>query len=279
MAENRQCSPFGNRNSDMVCIDTFRVLDSCRDKDCYEDVRVYLTDYGQEIIEKTNAVRAKSAQVLWAYIDIDNVPFNRGFFQITAKIYTRIICECCVGAGNVQEFPGLAVVEKKVILFGSEGGVNVFKSSASCSAFCPPANKCSCTGSTTMPIAVIETVDPIVLSSKITESQHCHYCCSGVDDIPDNVCDYFNGPLIGCNNVPKLLVSLGFFTVIRIERRAQYLVNATEYNVPNKECKPAETSDPCSIFKNMSFPVSEFSNPPITLFREDSVQGKCSCEG
>ena len=54
MAENRQSSSFGDRNAkEMICIDTYRILDSCRDKDCFEDVRVFLTDYGQEIIEKT----------------------------------------------------------------------------------------------------------------------------------------------------------------------------------------------------------------------------------
>ena len=41
MVENRNnCCSQGNREKDMVCIDTYRVLDSCRDKDCFENVRV-----------------------------------------------------------------------------------------------------------------------------------------------------------------------------------------------------------------------------------------------
>lgn len=281
MAENRQCSPV--KGQDMVCIDTHRILDSCRDKDCFEDVVVYLTDFGQEIIEKTSAVRAKSAHVLWAYIDIENVPFNRGFYQLTVKIYTKIVCEACLGPGNVRTFDGLAVVEKKVILFGSEGSVSIFRSEAGCPAFCP-SGKCGCTGTTNLPEAVVETVDPIVLSSKVAEPQHCHYCCSCCDDLPERVCESFCGTLGEYRDSAKLLVSLGFFTVIRIERPAQYLVAATEYNVPNKECRPAETNDPCSMFRQMSFPVAEFSNPPVSLFGDGGMRcqaderGKCSCD-
>ena len=278
MAENRQCPPFSQSSRDMVCIDTHRILDSCRDRDCFEDVRVYLTDFGQEIIEKTCAVRAKSASVLWAYIDIDPVPFNRGFYQLTIKIYSKISCEACIGPGNVQSFEGLAVVEKKVILFGSEGNVSIFKSESGCSAFCPPHKGCKCKGSTNLPIAVLETVDPIVLSSKVVEPACNCYTCTCADDLPEGVCDYFNGTLYDYTDSAKLLVSLGFFTVVRIERPAQYLVNATEYCVPNKECRQAESNDPCSVFKNMSFPTSEFCTPPISVFTDDdSSSGRCGC--
>ena len=51
MVENRN-SCFGNPSSqsrETICIDTYRVLDSCRDRDCYEDARVYLTEAGQEM--------------------------------------------------------------------------------------------------------------------------------------------------------------------------------------------------------------------------------------
>ena len=116
------------RDRDMVCIDTYRVLDSCRDKDCFEDVRVYITCAGQDIIDRTCVVRAKNANVVWSCIDIDNVPFNRGFYQLFIKIFVKIQFEACLGPGNSQEFEGVAIVEKKVILFGGEGNVNVFKS-------------------------------------------------------------------------------------------------------------------------------------------------------
>lgn len=279
MAENRLCDKSSAK--EMVCIDTYRVLDSCRDKDCFEDVRVYLTCYGQEIIERTCAVRAKSAKVLWSYIDIDAVPFNRGFYQLTIKIFTKIVCEACIGPANIQEFEGIAVVEKKVILFGSEGNVSVFKSEKGCSGFCPPADgRGKCKSSTNLPIAVLETVDPIILSSKVVEPRHPCCCPCTVDDIPEGVGCCIEASLCDSDTSNKLLISLGFFSVVRIERPAQYLINAAEYSVPKKECAVPTEDDPCSLFRNMSFPVSEFSPPSISGYTEKYEGGassSCSC--
>jgi hypothetical protein len=54
MMDNRNSCFSGVKDGrkDSVCIDSMRILDSCRDKDCYEDVRVFLTDFGQDVIEK-----------------------------------------------------------------------------------------------------------------------------------------------------------------------------------------------------------------------------------
>lgn len=277
MAEYRN-SGGCSRERDMVCIDTHRVLDSCRDKDCFEDVRVYLTCFGQEIIDRTAAVRAKCANVVWSCIDIDSVPFNRGFYQLYIKIYVKITCEACIGPGNIQEFDGVAVVEKKVILFGSEGNVSIFKSELSQSGFCAcggnRANK-----TTSLPVAVFETVDPIILSSKIAEPHKpCKCCCSTVDEIPEYVCSGLSNRLTDDPDSNILLVSLGFFSVVRLERPAQYLINAVEYSVPEKECLAPTMDDPCNLFKKMAFPTSEFSPPPYTpCGNVCDGEKKCGC--
>lgn len=280
MADNKICGSIGQAR-DLVCIDTYRVLDSCRDKDCFEDVRVYLTDYGQEVIDRTSAVRAKCAKILWAYIDIDDVPFNRGFYQLTIRLYIKVVCEACVSPGNIQELEGVAVVEKKVVLFGSEGNVNVFKSDPGCSGFCPSQNSNKCKASNNLPIAVLEAVDPIVLNSKVVEPKHpcCCCCCCCVEDIPENVSSNIEGVLSDDENGNKLLVSLGLFSVVRLQRPAQYLVNAAEYCVPAKECKPVEDDDPCSLFRKMEFPVSEFCPPSVSglMGNDQSSQKRCGC--
>jgi len=162
MLEGKNCSnPHQKEN---ICIDTYRVLDSCRDKDCFENVKVFLTCFGEEIIERTSNIRAKCANIVSAYIDVAEVPFNRGFYQLNIKIYTKIVFEACVCQGNVQEFEGIAVVEKKVILFGSEGNVNVFKSELG-SGFCELP--CQSNKASTMPIAVLEIVNPIILGVNV----------------------------------------------------------------------------------------------------------------
>ena len=270
MGDSKYCSLSGK---DMVCVDTYRVLDSCRDKDCYEDVRVFLTEHGQQIIDHTSAVRVKGAKVVWASIETNAMPFNRGFYQLNIRIYVKIQAEACIAPGNVEDICGIAAVEKKVVLFGSEGNVNVFKSDGNGCGFCSVPGSGKCKPSSNLPIAVLETVDPLVLDSKIVEPRRSCCCCCCVDEIPDAVCVSVGSRLCDSDDCNRLLVSLGFFSVVRLERPAQYLINAVEYCVPEKECAAAEDDDPCSVFRRMKFPVSEFCPPAFA-----EANGGCGCE-
>lgn len=265
------------QGTETVCIDTYRVLDSCRDKDCFEDVRVYLSDFGQELISRTQSVRTKSAQIINADIDVNSVPFNRGFYQINIRIYVKVTVEVCCN-GMPQELVGIAAVEKRVILFASEGNVSIFKSDPFEDNFCKKPNLCGARINTNLPIAVLETVDPIILNSKIAEPQTCCCCCCSADDIPEGVASECGGPLADTDNDRFLVVSLGFFSVVRIERPAQYLITAAEYTVPDKECVSPEEDDPCSLFRTMSFPVNEFYPPSYIAQERDRDSGrKCGC--
>ncbi len=257
MAENLFSSTMANRET--VCIDTYRVLDSCRDRDCFRDAKCFLTPIGQEIIERTDNVRTKRARVLSAYIDIEEIPFNCGFYQLNSRIYIKLCCEGCIGPGNTQEFEALCAVDKKVVLYGGEGSVSVFKSNSGCSAFCPDMSNEACLGGETMPTAVIETVDPVVLDTKVkTQGNHCNCCCT-CTEIPAGVQRYMGGGLVGDDGRKMLTASIGLFSVVRIERPSQLLVSAGEYNVPEKQCIEAPEDDPCSIFSGIPFPEKEFN--------------------
>jgi len=241
----------GSKRGDQVCIDTMRILDSCRDKDCYEDVRCYLTDFGQEVIEKTGNIRVKNTEVVCANILVDPIQFNRGFYQITIRFYTKLCMEACICQGKSQEIEGIAVTEKKVVLFGSEGGVRVFKSTPCSEEFC------SCTKEydegCNLPTVVVETVDPIALSVKIKEKCNCCHC--HVDEMPRRVQECLCGNLCDYPGIKQLAVTLGFFSVVRIERPAQIVVNATEYCIPDKECVLGNEDDPCRIFAKMRYTI------------------------
>lgn len=274
MAENRQCKPV----RETVCIDTYRVLDSCRDKDCFENTRVYLSEYGQNLLDSGAAVRVKNAKTVWSYIDIDEVPFNRGFYQIDIRIFIKLTVEVCEGPGHVEELCGIAAVEKKVILFGSEGNVRIFKSSGGNSGFCP-TRKNRCKSATNLPVAVLETVDPMVLSYKVIPPQMCKCCCSCCD-IPEEVTEMADGAMCESGG-NTLAVTLGMFSVVRIERPAQYLINAAEYSVPEKECVEAGDDDPCKMFRRMPFPVNEFYPPSQCSINNcpphNDCDRNCSC--
>ena len=280
MPENRfNCSP----GRETVCIETNRIMDSCKDRDCFENVRVFLTEFGSDVIEHTASIRVKGASIAWVYIGIDPVAFNRGFYTVTVRFFVKITFEGCLGHGKSQEFEGIAAVEKRVILYGSESSVSVFRSDPEAYDFCAPLAPAGSPRS--VPIAVIETVEPIVLGARVVEERAasecscCCSCCCSCHDIPVCVSERVDGTLTdGCPNGHVLLVSFGIFSIIRLVRPAQYLISASEYVIPDKECISAGEDDPCAIFRSMAFPTREFAPPafppppPV-----DHSGGKCGC--
>ena len=275
MQDNRfSCGPGIGKET--VCIETNRILDSCRDRDCYENVRVFLTDCGREIIEHTNAVRVKSAYIKQANISLDPVQFNRGFYAINIRFYIKLTFEACVGNGRSQEFDGVAVLEKKVILYGGECNANVFRSNGDFSDFCAYPEPCK--KEKAVPTAVVEAVEPIVLGVNILEDKHQCCCCCCACDIPESVVEGLHGNMPYDDDDGKyLVVSLGIFSIVRIVRPGQYIIHATEYIIPDKECISPSNDDPCSVFKTMAFPISEFGCSPSTTSYEKGRDGKCGC--
>lgn len=282
MAENRfSCTPSGGNARETVCIETNRVLDSCRDRDCFEHVRVYLSCFGNEILERTGAIRAKCANIVWTYIGIDPIQFNRGFYSVTIRFYVKVVFEACVGGGRSQELEGIAVLEKRVILYGGESNVNIFKSSGCGNDFCAlPTPDC---GERNVPTAIIEVVDPVLLSTKIVEkASDCNCCCCCQEnDLPEAVLSSLDSPLQFDDDDRGrryLTVSLGIFSVVRIVRPGQFLVQATEYCIPEKECHPVEEDDPCHVFRCMPFPVGEFcSNGVAPATTANERPSRCGC--
>lgn len=283
MAENRfPCSPRGN--GDTVCIETNRILDACRDRDCYENIRVYLTDYGNELLEHCGAIRAKSAEILWSNISIDPIRFNRGFYSVTVRFYIKVVFEVCVGGGRSQEIEGIVVPEKRVILYGGESNVSVFRSSEQ-GGFCSCPEPCF--GSRNVPTAVVEVVEPLLLGSKVFEkASDCNCCCCCCEnDLPQNMVTAFEAPLCFDDDRSHrfLTVSIGIFSIIRIVRPGQYLVSAGEYSIPEKECISVEEDDPCCVFRNMPFPGNEFSGhgtQTASCDKHDHSErsgGRCGC--
>lgn len=256
MTDNRNTtSCTGHDGIGTVCIDTHRVLDSCRDRDCFENTRVYLSAFGEDVLAGATNIRARSATVINAYVGVDEVPFNCGFYQVTVRYYVLIELEACLGLGRSQTFKGLSVLEKQVILFGGEGNVTTFSSD-------PEGNYCMPVGNnrgTTAPVAIVETVEPIVLGTKIVE---CGCPCSQNEyiELPECIRGCLDGADVRIStDSSRLYLSFGIFSVIRIVRPAQLLVQATDYSVPDKECVAAtDNDDPCSVFNDMAFPIARF---------------------
>ena len=156
MQDNRNTSAITNCDGrGTVCINTRRVLDSCKDRDCFEDVRVYLTARGEEMLSIAQNIRVKSAKINSAYVGVSDVPFNDGFYRITVKYYVVLELEGCVAIGRSETFGGLVVLEKDVILYGGKGSTTSYTSSVD-NNYCatPEPMNVHCD----LPVAVVETV-------------------------------------------------------------------------------------------------------------------------
>lgn len=278
MAENRfPCAPAGcgNGSREMVCVEANRILDSCKDRDCFENVRVFLTDFGNEIIEHTNSIRVKCAKIVQTSIHLEPVQFNRGFYSVYIRFFVKLVLEACVGAGRSQEFEGVAVLEKKVILFGGESNVCIFKSNPDATDFCAEPSICGM--SRNVPVAVVEVVDPIVLDVRVVEEARECQCCCCCCDIPESIDCHVGGQLSDGSGRRYLVVSLGIFSIVRIVRPAEYLIQATEYCVPDKECVTPKEDDPCGMFRTMAFPTHEFCPVGTPMSPPPASEGRSRC--
>ena len=277
MTDNRNTpQSCGQDGRGTVCIDTRRVLDSCRDRDCYENVRVYLNTFGDEVLASATNIRARSAKVLWAYVGVDEVPFNCGFYRISIRYYVSIELEVCLGIGRTQNLCGIAVLEKNVVLFGGDGGVTTFTSEGN-GDFCagPNYNNMSKNG----PIAIVETVEPVILGTNLIDDCCCRPKNDCAHELPDAIIEYLGGNVDPGYDGPRLYVSLGIFSVIRMVREAQLLIQAEDYSVPEKECRPQDNCDPCATFEHLPFPTDRFTARAIHTGEVNGRErrGGCGC--
>jgi hypothetical protein len=243
--------------SEAVCIHTSKIFDSCRDKDCVEDLRVYPTRSSQTYIDSAFSIRPRAAELLYVDVNVEEITFNRGYYTVDVTYFYKVTGESFPG-GNVVT--GLAVFDKRVILFGSEGSAKVF-SSNSTAKNCVHANL-------NQPVAYVEAVNPIALNMKIVDASCSCSCDQELREVPPAIVAAIGEDLILTDTNRRLYVTLGQFSIIRLEREAHLVIPAYNYCIPDKECVGSCEDDPCTLFSKIRFPMEEFFPP-------DSV---CDCE-
>jgi hypothetical protein len=260
-----------SRNDNSTCIDVDKIYDSARDKDCVEDLKVFLNECGQEIIDHATNIRAKCIELITAHVSVNSVAFNRGFFTVDIRYFFKICFEACIHGGKSQEFCGLAVFDKQCVLFGSEGNVSIFTSDPNNNDFCADLSDMKGDFKSNNPKAVLEVATPIVLGVKLVEKTYKYgCCCCAPEQIPESVCWCCFNNNNSTNNISddygskSLFVSIGLFSLIRLERPVSLLINAAEFCIPAKESAACSDTDPCSLFKSMTFPTSDFFPPSGT---------------
>lgn len=252
--EAMNCGPEDLRRA--LSIHTRKITDSCRDKDCIEDLRVYLTTGSQSLLDTAASARARSAELLYTYIDVEPVAFDRNHYCIDVTFYYRILADAIVGCGRPATLYGLAVFSKRAVLCGEESRAHIFSSDrpfSNINAVRPCAN---------LPTAVVEVLDPMVLSSKVREicgdngSQE-----PALAQIPSQIRKMFDEELVMSGDQQRLFVTLGQFSIIRLERDARLVVPVLDYSMPTKECcdTPGCAEDPCEMFSRIPFPTAQFT--------------------
>jgi hypothetical protein len=242
-----------------VCVHTRKIYDSCKDKDCIEDLRLYLTRESQCYIDNAVSVRAKSAKLLYVAIDVEEVTFNKGYYTVDLRYFYKVKGDAFSLGSRPMEITGLCIFDKRVILFGSEGNAKIFSSKTVLDGLDPQNLEY-----TNLPSAVCEAVDPIVLGMKLVDVCDHHKCDCSITEVPNFINNSFLGDLIFDNSDRRVYVTLGQFSIIRLERDTQLLMPSYDYCMPDKECIGSNDDDPCSLFARINFPVDEFF-PPDTL--------------
>ena len=239
-----------------LSIHTRKITDSCRDKDCIEDLRVYLTQSSQNLLDQASSVRVRCADLLYAYIDVEPVAFDRNHYCVDVTFYYRILADAVVGSCRPTTLIGLSSFSKRAVLCGEDSRAHIFTSDT---------HLCGADGATirsaNRPTAVVEVLDPMVLAGKVHEVCECgaHELAA---QIPDVVQKMFDEPLVTAQQQRRLFVTLGQFSIIRLERDAQLVVEVLDYAIPTKECSETPgccAEDPCEMFSRIPFPSKQFT--------------------
>lgn len=283
MAEKMCPGPVSNAAGfrEAVCVHTKKVYDQCRSRDCMRDLRVFLSAEDQCFIESNAiSIKPRCAELLYAAMDVEPVAFRRGFYSVDIRFFYKVSVEACTGVGCPRILEGLAVFDKRCILFGSEGGVHIFSSQ-----YAPDQTDIQLPQRTNLPTAVLEAVEPILLEARVVyPTQPCNCSCE-LREVPRAICGCFAGQNLALDSTGnQLLVTIGQFSIIKLERDIQLLMPAIDFCVPDKDCCEGiggdNAEDPCEVFSQFDFPVDEFfppRKPAATCGCGHSQNNSCGC--
>ena len=111
-----------------LAIHTRKITDSCRDKDCIEDLRVYLTRESQTVLDAAGAAKVRSAELIYTTVDVTPVAFHPNHYAIDLTFFYKILADAAVSPCRPAAICGLALFSKRAILCGENSGAHIFRS-------------------------------------------------------------------------------------------------------------------------------------------------------
>lgn len=224
----------------------------------------------QPLIDSAANVRIKEVSVITVYTDLQPIPFNKGFYSVDMTFFFDVAVELFGGTMSCPTpVNGVAVFNKKVVLYGSEGNVKVF-SSGHCTDEADAGQDARA-----LPKATVQVAEPVALSAKLCD-RPCRnepYC-----RIPENICQRYGGEFDSAPQRNNIYVTIGLFTIVQIVRSVQMLVPAYDFCVPEKECVTSP-DNPCELFRRIDFPISDFFPPRASDLPDCGCNGGCGHRG
>ncbi len=253
-----------------VSIHTQQITDSCLDKDCIEDLRVYLTESSQAALDGATTARARCCELLFADVDVSPLNYKSGYHAVDITFYYRVIGDTILGGTRPTTITGFAVFAKRVVLCGGKNRAKAFSSAEPVT--CPDALLES-----NLPVGIVEVLDPMILSAKVREAAS-DPGEKELTEVPPAIADCFDEPLVMDEDHKRLYVTVGQFSTVRLERDTQITIPTFEYSAPTKECCDDEEceEDPCELFSRIDFPMRAFF-PESRPCEVAETRGDCRC--
>ncbi len=147
-----------------------------------------------------------------------------------------------------------------------------------------------------------EAVDPLLLCARIVDCScgcgqtscgcgqtSCNCGCgdgTAMCGVPCGIADAFDDPIIFEPQTRRVCISIGQFSIVRLERDTQLLIPVFDYCIPSGSCQAVGSvscsacDDPCEMFESVSFPTNDFFPAGIASPQEDGAEPPapgCSC--
>ena len=218
-----QYHPLPEHCADTVPIKGNRVFDSCSDRDCFSNIQILMD--GGELPANVTMVKSRCVRVSDICMNIEPVPFNRGFYSIDLTYTFRVELMAYERAcSSPVLLTGTAYASKNVILYGGESNTQTFFSSGE-----QLGDTNACCETINLPTAAVQVVAPIALEARI-----------------GSVC-----AADGTTPVRTVIMTLGLFSVVEIFRPVTILVPTYEYTIPPRNAIPIRNHPALSLTRSV----------------------------
>ena len=258
MSDNNQagtaCDLRGIREA--VCVHTDKISDSCLAKDCIEDLQVYLTVPSQQALDCAVSAKARYVELLHVGVHVGDRPLFHGLLHGRPHVLLprhrrcvrrrrppddghgpRHLLEAARHVRRRDERAQFLEPERRQLPLQA-GHPGRKRAGGHRRSRRPDDPRLARAGG--LQLQLLPAVAPV---------------------IPEAILGCFEEQLVLDGESKRLLVTIGQFSIARLERSTQLLIPTFDYCIPSKTCKnvgSSNTESPCEVFGQIEFPMDAF---------------------